>query len=83
MTSGGPEVPRCNGTQHAGWQSTYIIVGAHDDDLVGDLGLGGELGLRQGRHVDDRSTPRAVHVGFSPCTELWSFYNSIMIVSKG
>lgn len=47
-----------------------IVIRSHADDLVGHLGFTSELGLWQGRHVDNRSSPRAVHVGFGASREL-------------
>lgn len=49
-----------------------IVVGGHADHLVSHLGLAGELGLWKRGHVDDGSTPGAVHVGLSAGGELRS-----------
>lgn len=47
-----------------------VVVGAHADHLVRDLGLLGQLRLRQGAHVDDAAAPRTVHVGLGAGAEL-------------
>lgn len=47
-----------------------VVVGGHGDDLVGQLGLAGELGLGEGRHVDDGTAPRSVHVRLGASREL-------------
>lgn len=49
-----------------------IVVGGHADHLVSHLGLAGELGLWKCGHVDDGSTPGAVHVRLSAGRELRS-----------
>lgn len=53
---------------------TYIIIRAHQDDLVRDLGFGGEFGLGKRRHVDHGAAPAPVHAGFGAGAELGSFY---------
>lgn len=47
-----------------------VVVGGHADHLVCNLGLTCQLGLRQGRHVDDGAAPAAVHVGLGASAEL-------------
>lgn len=51
-----------------------VVVGAHADHLVGDLGFSRELGLGQDRHVDDRASPAAVHVALGTRRKLWSLH---------
>lgn len=47
-----------------------VVVGAHANHLVCDLGLLRELGFGERAHVDDTATPRAVHVRLSAGAEL-------------
>lgn len=51
-------------------RGTYVVVSTHDDDLIGNLGLGGEFGFGQCRHVDDGAAPGSVHVRLGPGAEL-------------
>lgn len=51
-----------------------VVVGAHANHLVCDLGLLRELGFGKRAHVDDTAAPRAVHVRFSAGAELGSLH---------
>lgn len=57
-----------------GTASPAVVVCRHANHLVCNLGLARQLGLGQGRHVDDRAAPRAVKIGFCACGELWPFH---------
>lgn len=53
----------------AGLVAPAVVIGGHADHLVGQLGLTGQLGLGQSRHVDDAAAPRAVHVALGAGAE--------------
>lgn len=53
----------------AGLVAPAVVVGRHADHLVGQLGLAGQLGLGQGRHVDHAAAPRAVHMALGAGAE--------------
>lgn len=57
-----------------------IVIGGHAYHLVGDFRFPGEFRFGQGGHVDDISTPRAVHVGFGPGGELRALHTDRRLI---